>query len=160
MHIKHNAEAVRTNSPHFILMTLRTHFLLIALLIATCALAQEGVPDTRLLPDIGSELVIDMVTPQEPDSNQVFMMVEEMPVFPGGMAALYAYVVQHLQYPDEAKEHRVEGLVLMQFIVEKDGAISEAQVCGASVAAAMKRRWCGTGHASVEAGQQGGKPVR
>ena len=74
-------------------MTLRNHFLLIALLTATCTMAQEDAHDTRLVPDIGSDVIIDVAGSQEPDSNEVLMMVEEMPEFPGGMAALSAYVI-------------------------------------------------------------------
>lgn len=142
-------------------MTTRRLFVLPSLLIGAIAMAQEDVPDTRLIPDIGSDVVIEMAAPHEPDSNAVLVVVEEMPSFPGGMPALFAYVSEHLQYPAEAKERRVEGMVLMQFTVERDGSISDIQVIrgiGSGCDEAARRvvqqmpAW--------KPGQQGGKPVR
>ena len=50
-----------------------------------------------------------------------------LPVFPGGESALLAYVAQHLKYPEQAKKDRVEGVVLLRFVVLENGHIGEVQ---------------------------------
>lgn len=51
-----------------------------------------------------------------------------MPVFPGGNNEIARYLVNNIQYPTEALENGVMGRVLVQFIVEKDGSVSNARV--------------------------------
>ena len=53
---------------------------------------------------------------------------EVQPEFPGGMEALYAYLAKNLKYSDEAKENGVQGNVLISFIIEKNGKISNAEI--------------------------------
>lgn len=140
---------------------LRTFPALLALLIGNCALAQEGDPDTSHVPIIDDPPIIDTPWPEVPDSNQVLIVVEEMPSFPGGMPALSAYVSEHLKYPEKAKKLRVEGLVLLQFVVEKDGSVSNVEVirgigygCDEEALRVVKAM------PAWKPGQQGGKPVR
>jgi len=56
------------------------------------------------------------------------MFVEEMPEFPGGMDALQAFLVREIQYPQVAKDNGITGTVLVEFIVEKDGSVTNAKV--------------------------------
>lgn len=60
--------------------------------------------------------------------NEVYQVVEDMPVFPGGNNEIARYLVNNIQYPIEALENGVMGRVLVQFIVEKDGSVSNAKV--------------------------------
>jgi protein TonB len=60
--------------------------------------------------------------------KQVFMVVEQMPEYPGGEEALINYLSENLQYPEGAKESGVQGQVFVTFVVEKDGSISEVEV--------------------------------
>ena len=55
-------------------------------------------------------------------------MPEQLPVFPGGESALLAYVAQHLKYPEQAKKDRVEGVVLLRFVVLENGRIGKVQI--------------------------------
>ena len=64
--------------------------------------------------------------PAVPDD--VFMVVEETPEFPGGAAALLDYLRTNIKYPEDCRVNHVEGRVLVTFIVETDGAISNANV--------------------------------
>ncbi len=134
---------------------------ILALMIATATLAQVDTPDVRLVPVIGEPAVIDVATPQEPDSTQALIMVEEMPEFPGGMPALSQYVTGELRYPKEARERNIEGLVLVGFVVERDGSISQANVlrgigggCDEEALRVVARM------PAWKPGQQGGTPVR
>ncbi len=60
--------------------------------------------------------------------EEVYMFTEDMPVFPDGPRALTTYINQSLQYPEIASRNGIEGTVLLEFIVEKDGSISHVQV--------------------------------
>ncbi len=64
----------------------------------------------------------------EPKQPDVFDVVEGMPQFPGGAAALMQYLSQNIRYPKEAMEAKTHGRVIVQFVVEKDGSISGAHV--------------------------------
>lgn len=142
-------------------MTTRSLFLLLTLLTGLKTMAQEDVYDTRLVPIIDDPAVIDTAWPQEPDSNAVLIVVEEMPSFPGGMPALSAYVSEHLKYPEKAKELRVEGLVLLQFVVEKDGSVSNAEVTrGIGYGCDEEALRVIRAMPAWKPGQQSGKPVR
>ena len=64
----------------------------------------------------------------EPKQPDVFDVVEGMPQFPGGEAALMRYLSQNIRYPKEAMEAKTQGRVIVQFVIEKDGSISGAHV--------------------------------
>jgi len=55
-------------------------------------------------------------------------MVEQKPLFPGGDAAMYKWLSQNINYPAQASEEGISGKVYIQFVVEKDGSITNAQV--------------------------------
>ena len=58
----------------------------------------------------------------------VFDKVDEAPQFPGGMAGMMQYLSSNIRYPEDAKESGAQGRVIVSFIVEKDGSISNAKV--------------------------------
>ena len=63
------------------------------------------------------------------DSNEnVFEVVDQMPSFPGGTAALMQWLSNHIKYPKEAEDEEVQGRVICTFVVEKDGSISNVRV--------------------------------
>lgn len=64
----------------------------------------------------------------QPSDDVVFMVVEKMPQFPGGDSELFNYLSQNIKYPVEAQKAGIQGRVICQFIVEKDGAISNVKV--------------------------------
>lgn len=99
--------------------------------------------------------------PMPADTSKVFMVVEDMPSFPGGASALMKYLADNVKYPVEAQKAKVEGRVIVQFVVEKDGTVTNAEVVSAAsemlypealrVVNAMPQ-W--------KPGTQNGKPVR
>ena len=60
--------------------------------------------------------------------EEVSEFLEDMPEFPGGMAEMMLWLSQNVQYPKEAVDGHIEGRVMVTFIVEKDGSISNAEV--------------------------------
>ena len=63
---------------------------------------------------------------EEPD--QVFDMVEQMPTFPGGQEELMKYIGKNLRYPAIAQENGIQGRVICQFVVGKDGKVRDVVV--------------------------------
>jgi TonB family protein len=64
----------------------------------------------------------------KPNDERAFDNVEEMPQFPGGMQALMEFLSKNIRYPKEAFEANKQGRVIANFVIEKDGSISEAKV--------------------------------
>ena len=62
------------------------------------------------------------------DEEMDFTIVEEMPEFPGGQQALFAYLGSNISYPDEAIRKGVEGVVYVAFTVEKDGSVNDVDI--------------------------------
>ena len=63
-----------------------------------------------------------------PDSNKAYDVVDEMPQFPGGPSALFEFLSKNIQYPKEAEDANLQGRVIVSFVVEKDGSVSNAKV--------------------------------
>lgn len=62
------------------------------------------------------------------DDNKIYTQVEENPTYPGGEAALYSKLAQNLRYPRSAVESGIQGRVIVTFVVEKDGSITNPKV--------------------------------
>lgn len=60
--------------------------------------------------------------------NKIFTAVEEMPQFPGGEAALLSWIADNLVYPAEAAGNNIQGRVVVQFVVNRDGTIGDVKV--------------------------------
>ena len=72
-------------------------------------------------------IATEPVKPKE-EENKVFDVVEQMPSFPGGNAALMNSLGQNIKYPVIAEENGIQGRVIVQFVVGKDGHISDVRV--------------------------------
>ena len=68
------------------------------------------------------------VVEEEPEEQTIFEVVENMPDFPGGQAALMQYLAKNIKYPTIAQENGTQGRVIIQFVVERDGSISDVHV--------------------------------
>ena len=64
----------------------------------------------------------------QPTEQAIFTVVEEMPEFPGGMAECLKFLARNIKYPVAAQEAKIEGRVVVQFVVGKDGSISDIKV--------------------------------
>ena len=90
-----------------------------------------------------------------------FDVVEQMPEFPGGTAELMKFLSMNVRYPKEALEQRVQGRVIVSFIVERDGSVSDTKVVRSihPQLDAEALRVVGT-MPKWKAGMQNGEPVR
>lgn len=66
------------------------------------------------------------------NTEEVYSTADEMPEFPGGMGELMSYLGSNIQYPSKAKENHWEGSAVCQFVIEKDGSISNAEIIQSS----------------------------
>lgn len=70
--------------------------------------------------------LIGVVVKTVPDKP--FDVVEQMPSFPGGKEALMKFISENVKYPKEAEEKGLQGRVVVRYIIEKDGSISEVEI--------------------------------
>lgn len=98
------------------------------------------VPDDEIIEDIEVPIDMEMSTISEPtpvivtdaveeeDTDEVFVIVEEKPQFPGGDQAFLKYVMDHVVYPAQARRMQIEGKVFIKLIVGKDGSVTSAEI--------------------------------
>ena len=65
---------------------------------------------------------------EEPMEEPVYKVVEVMPEFPGGMKALMDFIQKNIRYPEDAHKNNVQGRVIVKFVINTDGSISDAIV--------------------------------
>ncbi len=83
--------------------------------------------------EVGGEVLKakdDIKAPEPPkhEENKIFTVVEQMPMYPGGDAALMQYLSSNIHYPAVAAENGVQGRVVVGFVVERDGSITDVNV--------------------------------
>lgn len=137
--------------------------------------------EMRLIDNNGKEWPVEPSAPKPPSKPQpadpladafeetaagnsdqkIYDLPEKQPQFPGGDAARNQFIVEHLKYPDAAKKDGIQGMVYIQFVVEKDGSLSSPLIlrdigggCGAAAVEVVKKMppW--------SPASQNGRPVR
>ena len=91
---------------------------------------QEGVKDEGIVaPPVEAKGTGEVVAPKQEteDYDKVFTKVENPATFPGGPDGWRRYLERNLQYPESAQENGTQGVVRVQFIIDKEGNISEVQ---------------------------------
>ena len=92
---------------------------------------KEGVKD-RTVEAVRNDIAVAAPPPPpapKPEvATKVFDVVEEMPSFPGGQGALMSYLASNIKYPVVAQENGGQGRVIVSFVVERDGSISDVRV--------------------------------
>ena len=125
----------------------------------------EDEIEVNLDVEITEESAIEQIVFEEPVeeevADEVFTIVEQQPVYPGGMSAFYQFVQKKLKYPSQARRMGIEGKVFVQFVVDKKGNITEVVAvkgigagCDAEAERVIKSspKW--------KAGKQRGKAVK
>jgi len=116
-------------------MNIRFALPLLAFLATPALFAQGGTttPEPVHIEErMGGEetITVEPMRVDEPvhDANEVMTIVEVMPEYPGGAAAMNAFIGKNLKYPKQAKEEGIQGVVYITFVVETDGSLSNASV--------------------------------
>jgi protein TonB len=88
---------------------------------------QEGVKDEGITapPSDAGKGVVEAPKKDEEDYDKTFTKVEIESLYPGGPGAWLRYLNKNLHYPDEAVNNEIQGTVVVQFIVDKDGNVSD-----------------------------------
>jgi TonB family protein len=60
--------------------------------------------------------------------DTIYDRVEQMPQYVGGETALFKFIIDNMKYPEEAQKQKKEGRVVVQMVIEKDGAVSDYKV--------------------------------
>ena len=105
------------------------------------------------------EEIKEEIVEKEPE-QEVFYVVEEMPMYPGGITELYKFIYEHIVYPDIARENNIQGKVIVQFCVTPTGSVDKVSILksvdqelDAEAARVVKTL------PAFKPGKQGGKPV-
>lgn len=85
-------------------------------------------PQTLCASEVETEKCVASPWQPEPEDDEIYEMVEEMPEFPGGMAECMKFIGKNLQYPSISEENGVQGKVIVTFVVNKDGSIVDPVV--------------------------------
>jgi protein TonB len=94
---------------------------------------QEGIKDDGIVaPPIsdGGKGVVEAPKKEEDDADKIFTKVEIESSYPGGDGAWARFLNKNLHYPDEALNNNIEGTVMVQFVVDQEGNVSDVQVVG------------------------------
>lgn len=101
---------------------------------------------------------------QAQDSTEeapVYVVVEKQPQFPGGEGAMMKYISENLNYPPQAREDNIQGRVVVKFIVEADGEVTNVTVVNSAHSALDSAAIAVIENMpNWEPGTQRGKPVR
>ena len=132
------------------------------LLFVPLAIALLAMNSTTIRANVQKKVVKTTKATKKTSANdKVYEVCEQMPTFPGGDAALMKYLAENIKYPVSAQKAKEQGRVVVQFIVEKDGAVtgvktvrSVTPVLDAEAVRVIKAmpKWT--------PGRQGGQPVR
>jgi protein TonB len=118
----------------------------------------EMTEDTKI-----EEIVFEQEEEDIPEetADEIFTIVEDQPAPVGGMQAFYRYIADNLVYPAHARRVGIEGRVFVQFVVEKDGSLTDIQVVKGIGAGCDEEAVCViAGAPSWNPGKQRGRPVR
>ena len=99
---------------------------IIGLLLTGC----NATPSTEqgTTPDSATETTAAPADSTSLSSDSIFEVAEVMPEFPGGTQALFKFIGENLQYPQNAIDGQIEGRVVVQFVVDKEGKVGNIQV--------------------------------
>ena len=128
----------------------------------------EDVGDTNLASteDTGQKVeikqfVAPVIKKEEPKEEEIFQIVEDMPEFAGGPAELMKYLSKNTNYPTIALENGVQGRVIVEFVINRDGSIVDVKVArGVDPSLDKEAIRVVSTMPKWKPGKQGGKAVR
>lgn len=89
---------------------------------------QEGSDDADKFKAVVEQVVVKEPEPKKEEPEKIFQAVEQSAEFPGGQAELMKWLGRNVRYPEAAQANEVQGRVIVQFVVEKDGSIGQATI--------------------------------
>ena len=86
------------------------------------------IEDELIMEDTESDEDVMVEFEEEESDDEFFMVVEDMPAFPGGDLGLMKFIQRNVKYPPIAKEYNIEGKVYISFIVDKSGSVTNVKI--------------------------------
>lgn len=134
-------------------------------ILTECAKKEKELPVETTVREADETIHTDTILAvgtaiDEEEIDEVFVFVENQPEFPGGDSALFMFICMNLSYPDQARDNWLAGVVMVRFVVKKDGTIGNVKLlrdigggCGQAAVEMVKSmpRW--------KPATQSGKPV-
>lgn len=125
--MKMNQETNASHNLNWIKLGILLPFIAVAILVQSCYNEQPELEPIQPISSESDELDMDIQQLEE-QNDTIFNVVEVMPKFPGGPEAMMKFIVENINYPELAKIKGIEGRVFVNFIVETDGSVSNANV--------------------------------
>jgi len=117
--------------------------------------------DVEMTEQTKVEDIVFTQAPKEEDVDEIFTIVEDQPEFPGGMAAFYEYIGKRMKYPSQARRMGIEGRVYVEFVVDKDGSVTNVRaVKGIGAGCDEEAERVMSAVPKFKPGKQRGRPVR
>ena len=99
----------------------------IDVMMVDCEIGSHQVTEKNAK-NLNFSIVYETPASKKSADGEAFDVVEQMPEFPGGMEAMMHFLNENIKYPKEAFDAKQQGRVIVQFVVEKDGSVSNAHV--------------------------------
>lgn len=126
--------------------------------LMTADQAAVEVQDQEVVEEIA--IVAEEIEEKEAEEAEPFVVVEEMPMFPGGEVELLRYIMEHTQYPEVAKENNIQGKVIVRFCVTAKGGVDKVEILkGVDPELDKEAIRVVKTLPAFKPGKQGGKPV-
>lgn len=99
-----------------------------AVVTETDVIDEDTVSSTPITPSV--DVIEDDVSSEQngESEDQVFLVVETMPEFPGGATAMMKFIADNLKYPASAQDSGIQGRVSVQFVINTDGSVTAVEV--------------------------------
>lgn len=126
--------------------------------LMTADQASVIVQDQEVVEEIA--IVAEEIAQDEVEEAEPFVVVEEMPMFPGGEVELLRYIMENTQYPEVAKENNIQGKVIVRFCVTAKGGVDKVEILkGVDPELDKEAIRVVKTLPAFKPGKQGGKPV-
>ncbi len=138
-------------------------FILFVFAFQSCRITKEQLPQTAevVVPPPASQVQENSSESEHESVEEIFIIVEEMPEFPGGKEGLSEFLTQNLIYPPIAQKDSVQGTVYISFVINKNGKVVNPQILrGVSPELDAECVRVVKAMPDWKAGVQRGKPVR
>lgn len=95
-----------------------------------CVLVKEADGKVRRLSadEMGVKGISIPLENREIPEDEIFIIVEDMPEFPGGEEELRKFIAENVEYPEDAKAQKQEGKVFVKFVIDKEGNVRDAEI--------------------------------
>ena len=97
-------------------------------IVATIAMTMFGTMVCRAEASAKTNVQNECCSAEKDDDNKVHLVVENLPQFPGGMPAMMEYMRTNVRYPKKCAKEGIEGRSIINFVVDKDGKVTDVKV--------------------------------